>query len=166
VEYERALIADRKLRLIAKEDTRPKTLRSRLRSLITAYERKNWTDERLIDSAKMRESDLAERFAERERQFIDNRKMLIKKKLKSLDLTQQDLGKLLGHGSKSYMSELVNGISSFSMKDLILISILLKIRIEKLIPVFISSSDYPRLIKAVKKYPQVRLPEDTLTITD
>ena len=161
-EFERALIADRKLRLLAKEDSAANSLRSRLRSLITAYESKNWSDEKTISAAKMRESDRAEAFAEREREFIERRKVLIRKKLKSLNLTQQDLGLLLGHESKSYMSELINGISSFSIKDLVLISILLKIRIEKLIPVFISVNDYPRLVKAVKKYPQVALPDEQL----
>ena len=164
VELERALIADRKLRLLAKEDTNAKSLRSRLRTLITAYERKNWSDEKSIDSAKIRESDRAELFAERERAFIERRKLLIRKKLKSLNLSQQDLGQILGHESKSYMSELINGISSFSLKDLILISILLKIRIENLIPVFLSSDDYPRLIKAVKKFPQVTLPQDQFVL--
>ena len=164
VEFERALIADRKLRLLAKEDTNAKSPRSRLRTLITAYERKNWSDEKSIDTAKIRESDRAELFAERERAFIERRKLLIRKKLKSLNLSQQDLGQILGHDSKSYMSELINGISAFSLKDLILISILLKIRIENLIPVFLSSDDYPRLIKAVKKFPQVTLPQEQFVL--
>ena len=84
VEFERALIADRKLLLLAKEDSNAKSLRSRLRSLITAYERKNWSDEKAIDAARIRESDRAELFAERERVFIGRRKLLIRKKLKAI----------------------------------------------------------------------------------
>ncbi len=106
LDFERALIADRKLRVLSKENPKYKTLRRKLRDLIEDYESKNWSSASRITDKKLKESDLAEAIAEKERQFIENRKELIKSKLKRLNLTQQDFGKILGHKSKSYMSEL------------------------------------------------------------
>ena len=48
--------------------------------------------------------------------------------LKELNLTQQDLGTILSHG-KTYISELVNGISPFVMRDLIIIHKVLDINL-------------------------------------
>ena len=114
LDFERALIADRKLRVLSKEDSKYKVIRKKLRDLIEDYENKNWSSSSRITDKKIRESDLAELIAEKERQFIQNRKELIRKKLKNLNLTQQNLGAVLGHRSKSYMSELMNGVSPFS----------------------------------------------------
>jgi|GEM_PF-2562905 len=44
LELELALIADRKLRLIGKNNLHFKNLRKQLRTLIEAYERKEWSD--------------------------------------------------------------------------------------------------------------------------
>ncbi|WP_223266532.1 helix-turn-helix domain-containing protein [Luteibaculum oceani] len=77
---------------------------------------------------------MAERLAETERIFLKRRIDLIKKRLKSYGLTQQDLGLVLGHPSKSYISELVNGVSPFTIKDLIILHHVLKIDLADLIP--------------------------------
>ncbi len=67
LDYERALIADRKLRILAKENTHFKELRKRLRDLIGQYEEQNWSSENDVSSEKIKESDLAELVAENER---------------------------------------------------------------------------------------------------
>lgn len=103
-EFERALIADRKLRVLSKENPKFKSVRKQLRDLIEQYENHNWSTESKISDKKILKSDIAELIAEKERLFIQRRKELIRKKLKNLNLTQQDFGKILGHQSKSYMS--------------------------------------------------------------
>ena len=96
LDFERALIADRKLRILSKEDSKYKTIRKSLRDLIETYENKNWSSDSIITNKHLKESDLAELIAEKERLFIKNRKELIKKRIKSINLTQQDLGEILG----------------------------------------------------------------------
>ena len=71
LDYDRALIADRKLRLIAKEDLHYKTMRSKLRDLIEKYESAEWSDVDKIDEKKLVESDKSERIAEQERLFFE-----------------------------------------------------------------------------------------------
>ncbi len=73
-----------------------------------------------------------------ERKFILQRKESIRKRLKSYDMTQQDLGVLLGH-KKAYMSELINGVSELSLKDIIIIHRILKIGFSKLIPTYLQN---------------------------
>ena len=68
LEYERALIADRKLRILSKENYRLKPLRKKLRDLIEQYEDKNWSSNSEISELQMRESDLAELIAEKAEQ--------------------------------------------------------------------------------------------------
>ncbi len=81
LDLERALIVDRKLRVLSKEDSKYKAIRKKLRGLIEDYENKNWSSSSKITDKKIQESDLAELIAEKERQFIQNRKELIRKKL-------------------------------------------------------------------------------------
>ncbi len=150
LDYERAMVADRKLRLLAKDNEHFKTLRSRLRSLIKDYESKEWSDANTITTRKLNESDRAEKIAEKERVFIEKRKAVIKRSLKQRNLTQQNLALLLGHTSKTHMSELINGIKPFTHKDLVTISLLFDIDINKLVPVFLSNKDSAR-IKIVLK---------------
>jgi len=166
LDFERALIADRKLRVLAKENPKFKSDRKKLRDLIEQYENKNWSSESDISNKKLRESDLAEMIAEKERLFIQRRKELIRKKLKSLNLTQQDFGKILGHQSKSYMSELINGISPFSLKDLIVINRLIKIDLSDLVPTFLPQSDRLKIRTTIKKLdnPKLKLSEEDLAI--
>lgn len=164
LDFERALIADRKLRLLSRESVHFKTLRKKLRDIIEIYETNNWSDENAIDEDKIKESDIAELIAEKEREFIENRKTIIKNKLKDLNLNQQELGSILGHKSKTHMSELMNGISPFSLKDLILINRLLKIDISELIPVFLPKNEQIRVKNAILKLnkPKIKLTTDDL----
>jgi len=151
LDYERALIADRKLRLLGKEDVYFKTLRKKLRGIIEKYENKEWSVVESIDDNKLLESDKAEKFAELERQFLETRKIEIRKKLKALELTQENLASILGHKSKTHMSELMNGIKPFTLRDLIIIHQLLKIEISTLIPVFLSKEEQTKINQAVEK---------------
>ena len=73
LDYERAMIADRKLRLLAKGNAHFKKLRSRLRDLIVAYEKKEWNIQSVPTATKLTESSKAEQQAESERVFIKNR---------------------------------------------------------------------------------------------
>lgn len=157
LDFERALIANRKLRVLSKEDSKYKVIRKKLRDLIEDYENKNWSSSSRITDKKIRESDLAELIAEKERQFIQNRKELIRKKLKNLNLTQQNLGAVLGHRSKSYMSELMNGVSPFSLKDLIVINRLLKIDLTDLVPTFLPQSDRVKIRTSIQKLDNPKL---------
>jgi antitoxin component HigA of HigAB toxin-antitoxin module len=151
LEYERALIADRKLRILSKENSRLKSLREKLRDIIEKYETKNWSDNTVIDENQLIESDLAELIAEKERQFIQSRKKLIKKHLKKRSLNQQDLGVLLGHTSKTYMSELMNGVSPFTLNDLIVINRLFKIDLTNLIPTTLAQNQRIKIKNSIKK---------------
>ncbi|MEJ5055097.1 helix-turn-helix transcriptional regulator [Sphingobacterium sp. MYb382] len=151
LDYERALIADRSLRLLAKEDVHFKKMRAELRDLIAAFEKQNWANSDEIDVSKVVESDQAEKIAELERLFIQKRKEAILDKLKDLKLTQEDLAKLLGHRSKTHMSELINGIKPFALKDLVVIHRLLQINIDTLIPAFLSLDDEQK-IKAAARF--------------
>ncbi len=167
LDYDRALIADRKLRLLAKESLHFKNLRTKLRDIIESYEISEWNDIDKIDDNKLSESAKTEHIAELERLFIENRKQAIRKKLKELDLTQENLALILGHKSKSHMSELVNGIKPFTLKDLIIINRLLKININVLIPVFLSKEDQIKIKEVVVKLnkPKVRLTSDHLVLS-
>ncbi|MGB0789696.1 MAG: transcriptional regulator [Marinirhabdus sp.] len=151
LEYERALIADRKLRVLCKENYKLKPLRKKLRDIIEKYEDKNWSSNSNINKDQIMESDLAELIAEKERQFIQNRKGLIKKQLKKNALNQQDLCVLLGHSSKTYMSELMNGVSPFTLNDLIVINRLLKIDLTNLVPTTLPQKQRVKIKKSIKK---------------
>ena len=151
LEHERALVADRKLRVLCKENHRLKPLRKKLRDLIEKYENKNWLKTSVIDENKMYESDLAELIAEKERIFIQSRKELIKKQLKKNGLSQQELGILLGHSSKTYMSELMNGISPFTLNDLIVINRLLKIDLTNLVSTTLPQKQIIKIKKSIQK---------------
>ena len=166
LDYDRALIADRKLRLLAKENPHFKNLRSKLRDLIEKYENSEWSDVDKIDDNKLIEREKTEYIAEQERLFIENRKQAIRKKLKEFDLTQENLASILGHKSKTHISELMNGIKPFTLRDLIIINRLLKIEIDLLIPLFLSKEDQTKVKDAVIKLdkPNVRLTSDDLVL--
>lgn len=158
LDYERALIADKNLRLLAKEDKSIKLLRSKLRDIIETFEKKHWSDENTITDEQLAESDIAEIISEQERVFLKNRKELILKKIKNLGLNQQEFGAILGHKSKSYTSELINGICPFTMTDIILINRLLKIDLKNLIPTFIESEKKLKVTETIKKIkPKLKL---------
>lgn len=149
LDYERALILNRKLRTLSKTDTKYKKSRSQLLELIEQYEQKNWVGKSISEN-KINQSDLAETIAESERSFIKKRKELIRTKLKEYDLTQQQLGELLGHTSKSYMSELMNGVSAFTLNDLVVIHRLLNIKLKELIPTIIGMKRRNSVIRKAK----------------
>ncbi|WPR77731.1 transcriptional regulator [Algoriphagus sp. NG3] len=164
--YDRALIADRKLRLLAKDNVYFKNLRYKLRGVIEKYENSQWNDVDKINDQTIVESSNSEYIADLERIFLDRRKQAIKEKLKELDLTQENLGLILGHRSKTHMSELINGIKQFTLRDLIVINRLLKIEISVLVPVFLSNEDKLKVKEAVSKLdkPKVKLLSDDLVL--
>ena len=166
LDFERALIADRKLRILSKENPQFKTIRNKLRDLIEQYEDQHWSAESKISDKKLRESDVAELIAEKERLFLQRRRDLIRSKLKRLNLTQQDFGKILGHKNKSYISELMNGVSPFSLKDLIVINRLLKVDLADLVPTFLPHSDRMKIRSTIEKLdnPNLKLSKNDLAI--
>ena len=167
LDLERALIADRKLRVLSKENPKFKTLRKKLRDLIEVYENKNWSLDSRISDKKLRESDIAELIAEKERQFIERRKELIKSKLKKVNLNQQDFGAILGHKSKSYISELMNGINPFSLRDLIIINRLLKIDLTDLVPTFLPQNERVKIRTSIEKLenPKLKLSKEDFALS-
>ena len=70
LDLERALILDRKLRLLVKDDPELLESRKKLRSIIKQYEEANWSKESEIDELTIKESDIAEFIAEQERIFL------------------------------------------------------------------------------------------------
>jgi transcriptional regulator with XRE-family HTH domain len=144
LDLERALILDRKLRLLVKDEPELLESRNRLRLIIKQYEKENWSKESEIDESRIKESDNAEYIAEQERIFLEKRKNIIKEKLNEKEISQQELGKILGHG-KTYMSELMNGVSPFSMRDLIILHRIFGIKLENLIPTIISQKDRAKI---------------------
>ncbi len=166
LDYERALIADRKLRLLSKESIHFKNLRQKLRKLIEEFEISEWSNVEDLTEEKLIESSKAERIAEFERIFMETRKQEVRKKLKEFDLTQENLAVILGHKSKTHMSELINGIKPFTLKDIVIINRLFKIDIKILVPVFLSNEDQLRVKNAVKSLdkPKIKLNSDDLAL--
>ena len=74
LDYERAMVADRKLRLLGKTSMYFKGLRLKLRNLIEEYEKTNWSDHKAVTKKRLRESERAEENAAAERLFIEKRK--------------------------------------------------------------------------------------------
>lgn len=166
LDYERALIAERKLRLLAKKNPQFILERKELRDIIETWEQKNWSANSVISDEKIKESDLAEEIASEEMRFLNRRKKIIKEKLKGYGLTQQELGVILGHNNKSYISELMNGIIPFSMRDLIYLHRILKIELKDLIPTFLSHNERIRIKYSLEKLnnPKVKLNKDDLAL--
>ena len=143
-DLQRASILDRELKLMADENPDLIPLRKKIRELIKDYEDKYWSNGDKITDEQILESDKAEKIIGLEQRFIHKRKEIIRKKLKDYEMTQQDLGAILGH-PKSYMSELMNGISQFTMKDLVIIHRILGIDLKKLIPTYLQSETRDRI---------------------
>lgn len=164
-DLQKALLLDRKLRLMVKEDATLKPIHDKLFNLIHDYEQKNWSDSENIPERQFEEAETAEQLVEIEQKFISQRKEVIRKKLKSYDMTQTDLGFLLGH-KKSYMSELINGVSQFSMKDLVIIHRILRIDLSKLIPTYLQNETRERVKKSIAQLnkPKLRLRKKDLII--
>jgi len=137
LEYEKASSLFLQLRVLIKNDKSYEATRNHLRKLLKQYEKNNWLNENTVTKTQIEENDLAEVLVEAENEFYQKRKELIKLKLKEAGLNQTDLAKILGH-SKSYMSELINGLRPFSKDDLVIINRLFKIKFDDLIPTFIN----------------------------
>ncbi len=157
-DLQKAALLDRKLRLMAKDNPDFKPLRKKLRDLIREYEDRKWSDLKKITDSQVEESDKAEELINQEQSFIQKRKETIRKKLKEYDMTQQDLGIILGH-SKSYMSELINGVSQFTLKDLVIIHRILGISLKTLIPTYLQSETRNQVRESIKQLnkPKLRL---------
>lgn len=134
-DLEKASLLERKLRTMIDENPDLKPLRKKLRDLIKDYEDRKWSDFDKITDSQIEESDKAEEIVNYEQRFINKRKETIRKKLNEYDMTQQDLGLILDH-PKSYMSELINGVSQFTLKDLVIIHRVLGINLNILVPTF------------------------------
>jgi predicted XRE-type DNA-binding protein len=148
-DLQKALLLDRKLRLLVKEDSSLKAIHDKLFTLIQNYESENWSNPESITNEQIAESEIAESLIEVERQFVLQRKESIRKRLKAYDMTQQDLGILLGH-KKSYVSELINGISQFSLKDLVIIHRVLRIDLSILIPTYLQNDTREKVMNSIK----------------
>ncbi len=85
-----------------------------------------------------------------------NIKEAIRKKLEEFDMTQQDLGIILDH-PKSYMSELMNGVSQFTLKDLIIIHRILSVNLNFLITTYLQSETRGRVNKSIQKLNKEKL---------
>lgn len=164
-DLEKASLLARKLRWMSQEDSSLKPIRDKLLQLMENYEKKHWDNLELISDEQVEESDKAEELIQKEIEFYNKRKEMIRAKLKEYDMNQQELGELLGH-SKSYISELVNGVSNFSMKDIILIHRIFKISFDNLIPTFIESETRDEIKRNIHKLnkPKLRLSKEDLSV--
>jgi transcriptional regulator with XRE-family HTH domain len=132
LEFQRASMADRSLRLLAEDDPALNSVRKSLRQMLRDYEKIHWSNAEAVTEEQVTESDAAEELAFAELDFVLRRRKLILAKLKEFCLKQKDLAAVLSH-SKSYTSELLNGIRPFSTGDLILIHNLLRIDLNDLL---------------------------------
>jgi len=155
-DLQKASLFERKLRLLINENPDLKPIRDKLRDLIKSYEDKEWSDFNNISDLKVLESDKAEEIINSEQRFIKKRKEAIKKKLKDFDMTQQDLGVILEH-PKSYMSELMNGVSQFTLKDLVIVHRVLSINLNILIPTYLQSETTDKVNKSIKRLNKPKL---------
>jgi len=157
-DLQKVSLLERKLRLLIKENPDLKPIREKLRGLIKDYEDKVWSDFENIPDSKFKESDKAEAIINAEQKFIKKRKDSIRKRLKQFDMTQQDLGIILEH-PKSYMSELMNGVSQFTLKDLVIIHRILGINLNTLIPTYLQTETRDKVKESINKLnkPKLRL---------
>lgn len=151
------MIVDRKLRLLAKTSIHFKNLRTKLRDLIKVYENRVWRDENAVGDELVSQSDQAVLIAEKERVFLEGRKKAIQNKLKDFNLTQEELGLLLGHKSKNQMSELINGIKPFTLQDLVIISTIFKIDIKSLVPKYLPIEKIERISAIIEEINKPKL---------
>lgn len=80
-------------------------------------------------------------------------------------MNQNDLALLLGHKSKTYMSELMNGLRSFTLRDLIIIHLMLKVEMNDLIPAYLSLEDQLEVNKAIKQLNNPKLSRSNLAFS-
>ena len=155
-DLQKASLLERKLRLMGKENSELRPIRNKLRNLIADYEDRKWSDFENIPDSKIEESNKAKESIDSEQKFIKKRKEAIRKKLKEFDMTQQDLGVILEH-PKSYMSELINGVSPFTIKDYVIIHRILGISLNTLIPTYLQAESTDRIKEAITKLNKPKL---------
>lgn len=162
LELEQAVFVMNKLRLLQKENPGVKIVRRHLASLIEAYEATHWRETDKISEEQLKASNNAEVAMQFQARFIQKRKELIKSKLKSTGLLQNDLAAILGH-RKNYMSELINGVRPFSQEDILIIHHILSIRLDDLIVPIIKAPTIERIRLVIqelnKPKKKIKLPE-------
>lgn len=151
LELERALEASKILRLMSIENSKYIPAREKVFDMIELYEKQHWSHVDLVTDLQVIESDAAEEFVAKERAFFQKRKKKIKLRLKALNLTQGDLTAVLGHKSKTYISELINGLSPFTLKDLVILHHFLSINMKDLVPTFLNEQEMERIQKVKGK---------------
>ena len=145
LEYERTMEAFKTLRHLSAEDPKFLISREKLFDILEIYEKQEWSHVDLVTDLQVIESDAAEEFVAKERAFFQKRKKKIKLRLKALNLTQGDLTAVLGHKSKTYISELINGLSPFTLKDLVILHHFLSINMKDLVPTFLNEKEMERI---------------------
>jgi len=155
-DLQKASLLERKLRLMIEDNPSLKVYRTKLRALIKEYEAKEWSNYEHVSDAQINESDKAEIIVNLEAQFIKRRKESILKKLKAVEMNQQDLGILLGH-PKSYMSELINGVSQFTMRDLVIVHRIFGVSLKTLIPTYLQPETRERVQNSILKLNKPKL---------
>jgi hypothetical protein len=151
LEYERTMEAFKTLRHLSAEDPKFLISREKLFDILEIYEKQEWSHVDLVTDLQVIESDAAEEFVAKERAFFQKRKKKIKLRLKALNLTQGDLTAVLGHKSKTYISELINGLSPFTLKDLVILHHFLSINMKDLVPTFLNEKEIERINKVKGK---------------
>ncbi len=81
----------------------------------------------------LKENEIAEKEAEEERQEMRKRKKILKQLLKEYNLKQQELGYILGYKSKTYISNIVNGLKPLKFKDAFILKMMFHIKLQDLI---------------------------------
>ena len=163
-DLEKAMLLQRKLKKMSEDKPEYERLREKLLDMIEDYENKNWSDSDQITEKQIGESDAAEKQVDQEQLFIRKRKELIVEKLKEYDMNQKELGELLGH-RKSYMSELLNGLSQFSLKDLIIIHRIFGIELKNLVPTTLQNETREKIQRNIMKLNNPKLKQSKKDIT-
>ena len=145
LEYERAMEAFKISKNLGAEEPKFLVSREKLFDILENYEKQHWSHVDLVTDLQVIESDSAEEFVAKERAFFQKRKKKIKLRLKALNLTQGDLTAVLGHKSKTYISELINGLSPFTLKDLVILHHFLSINMKDLVPTFLNEKEMERI---------------------
>lgn len=166
LELEQANALYSRLRPMAKDDPFVKNVRSHLANLIEAYEEKHWANEKSITGEQIDASELAERIVAAQNRFVQERKKLIRSKLKKYELTQNDLADILGH-RKNYMSELINGVRPFAKDDIVIIHRIFEIPLNKLVDSTIKESVAVRLRNVISKLnkPKFKLKDEDICLS-
>jgi hypothetical protein len=163
LDYERAKMALRRLRLALEEEPSLKSTYDQLFDLIHRYEATHWLDMNGITEAKVQENDLAEAQVGIEQAFMMRRRSLILEKMEALSLKQKDLALLLRH-NKSYTSELINGIRAFSTYDLIILHNLLHIDLKDLFFTAIPLDSQSHIRSSIEKIGGLKIQQKNLTM--